>query len=195
MPLGPVIGGAHVADAADATLRAHLPATVADVAAAHGLELAVPRDPQDYQLVTTADAVRAVDRVMVAVASPGLTAPPRRFGDGTYDARFSLVVSAFARAGDYAGTLRSAWAYAVAVRTVLLQNPTLGGLASGVEWLAEDVAPVGGDASTARTLALAVVEFDVLVPGVADENGEPSTTDTSYQLTSVVTSVQARPTL
>lgn len=173
MPLGPLLGPAQVAQAAEATLKAWLPATVAEVADAHALELFVPRDPEDYRLVATADAVRAVDRVAVAVTSPGLTERPRRSGRGTYDARYALVVSTFVRAADYDVTLRTASAYAVAVRTALLQHPSLGGFASGVEWTGEDVVPVGGDASTTRTLALAVVELDVLVANVADETGAP----------------------
>lgn len=189
--IGPLIGTAQVVTAVEATLAAWLPATLLDVADRHALELA---EPDRYLSVVTADSVRDVDRVTVAVASPGLAETgPRRSGNGYVQARYSVLVSVFVRADDYRQTLTTASAYAVAVRTALTQHPELDGLASDVAWNGEEVAPVAGDDRTTRTLALAVVEFVVTVPDVLYEYGEPSTRTELGGPTVTTTSVTLTP--
>lgn len=162
--IGPLIGPADVAEAAEATLRLWLPSTLHELGEVKSLEL---REPSDYRQVPTADAILAVDDVTLAVACPGTTGEPRRNGRGVLSAPYVLVVTAFVRGSDYLQTSRLTSAYGVAIRTALLQHPNLGDLASSVEWTAEDLAPVG-DSTSARTLQLAAEEFLVTVDGVTD---------------------------
>ena len=162
--IGPVIGPADVADAAEATLRLWLPSTLHELGHAKGIALP---EPSDYRQVPTADAILAVEDVTLAVACPGVTGDPHKSGRGALSATYVLVVSAFVRGPDYRETSQLVSAYGVAIRTVLLQHPSLGDFASSTTWTAEDVAPVG-DSKSARTLQLAAEEFAVVVDGVTD---------------------------
>jgi hypothetical protein len=171
--IGPLYGAAQLVESITHQLRTWLPSVLAEVNAAH--ELALP-EPDAYERVLTADAVRVLDRTTVTVSVPGVTSPPTSRGDGTYEATFGVVVATYVRADDYAATLAAAAGYAVAVRTALLQHPPAE--VADLAWAAEDVIPVGGDASSSRTLALAVVELDALVPGVVDAYAGPHTPPT-----------------
>lgn len=167
--IGPLIGAHEVTKAAAATLTTWLPSVLDEVNQAKGLELA---DPSSFEQVPTADAVRQIDGTTVAIAAPGLIGEPHRSGRGEWSATWAVVVTVFTRQDDYASTLAAASAYGVAVRTALLQHPTLGGIASAVDWTAEEIAPVG-DPATARTLALCSLEFAVTVPEVLDDSAAP----------------------
>jgi hypothetical protein len=168
--IGPLYGPAQLAASIEAQLRTWLPSVLRELSEAHGLDLA---EPEAFELVLTAEAVRHVDRTTIAVAVPGLTRTPAMGRDGLYDATYGVIVSVYTRpaTGDYAGVLRAASGYAVAVRTALLQHRPVE--VADLIWTAEDVIPVAGDALSTRTLGLAVVEFDALVPGVADERAGP----------------------
>lgn len=170
MSVGRVVGSVHVAAAAERTLLDRLPGTLVELRPEYGVELP---DPEEYQLATTADAVRLVDRTAVAVVSPGLVRPPELAEDGVYAGTFGLVVSVFTRGDDYVTTLVQAGAYALAVRAAVGQDNTLGGFARSSVWTAEEVVPVAGSGESSRTLGLAVVEFEVTVDAVLDTRGTP----------------------
>lgn len=188
--IGPLIGGAHVVSACEQTLQRWLPPTLADLNDAYGLQLPAPAE---YRMVTTAEAVQMVTDAVVSVVSPGLVREPQRRSNGLWTASWSLVVAGYVRDTEYALTLRAASLYGVAIRTALMQHPSLGGLASALDWVAEDVLPVNAEDRSARTLAQATVEFTVTVDSVLDDRAAPSTATSSSGPLVTSTSVTVNP--
>lgn len=159
-----MIGAEDVTEAVRATLAAHLAAVLARLAV-EGKPNLPP--PAAVDTLPTFDAARLQTLPLVVVSVPGLSAgdaAPRRDGRGRVSATWSAVVTVAVRGEGYAATLRAAQTYATAVRGALLTHPTLGGLASGVAWVAEEydrLAPVD-----ARTIGAAFVQVDVTIPDV-----------------------------
>lgn len=177
-----MISSADVADAARATLEEHLPARLA----------ALPRPlpaPTRYDEVPTFEAIRRVKRSVLAVSVPRTLGTPERYGDGSYDAVWLLSVAVWHEQGKDLPLLTAAGDYNAAVRGTLLAHQTLGGIATQTTWTDESTDLVGDERST-LTLGLAICEFAVRVPNVANEDPLPTgdgTDDGPVVLTTDVT--------
>lgn len=113
------------------------------------------------------------------VISPGTTGPPERRGDGTIDAWFRLGIAIVCAANTPEATNELAKLYAAAVRTAVLQQPSLAGDPADPHPFAARVIFVGEttDDVPAEYLEIgctAQVEFDVLVEGIADATAGPA---------------------
>jgi hypothetical protein len=108
-----------------------------------------------------------------ALIVPGLTRKPERKGRGAVTAPWSVGVGVVVSAPDRARTIRLAELYTAAVRTLLVQHPSLGGFASGVTWLGERFTPPGGPAGQ-RTFVAGVLQFEVTVDEVVDTGQGPT---------------------
>jgi hypothetical protein len=73
------------------------------------------------------------------VVCPGLADTPDRQGNGIYDSEFAVGVGAVVSARDQESTDEIVSIYTAGVRAALLQHPSLGGFASGMRWIDEDV--------------------------------------------------------
>jgi hypothetical protein len=167
--IGPLIGADEVCDAVEATLAVWFPSAVAEIAAAGGPALALPTS---YDMPDAA-ALRAGNAVIpaVVVSSPGLASAPVRDEEGAYRASWRVVVTAFARGNDYRDTARTVRGYALAIRTALVQHPSLGGFAAELTWDGEEYAAL--DSAAARTIGGAFVTFTVTVADVTDATAGP----------------------
>lgn len=106
------------------------------------------------------------------VVCPGLADTPIRQGDGIHDGEWSVGVGVIVSARDQDSTDELVGIYTAAVRAALVQHPSLGGFASGVEWIDEDTIPnLGFDDS--RTIAGGRVVLKVRVDSVVDSFGGP----------------------
>jgi hypothetical protein len=167
--IGPLVGADEICDAVESTLAAWFPSVAAEIAAGGGPVLAAPTS---YDMPDAA-ALRAGNAEIpaVVVSSPGLTAAPARDEEGLYRASWRIVVTAFARGADYRDTARTVRGYALAIRTILLQHPSLGGFASELTWDGEEYAAL--DSAAARTIGGAFVTFTVTVDDVTDATAGP----------------------
>jgi hypothetical protein len=111
----------------------------------------------------------------VLVVSPGMTGRPSREGDGTYRALFGVVVGIVSTASTKQATNFNNKLYAAAARAILLQQPSLGGIASAVDWIDESYDETPDDAE--RSLAVATLAFDVEIQNVVNRLAGPSTPD------------------
>lgn len=168
--------------AAETTLRDHLPA----LAAARGLDPVV-----EWKQVPTPDALSTANTPAMAITSPGLTEPPAR-RSGTVDATWRIVIGVYDRGDDYGDTAARTRKWAAVVRQVILQHPTLGGVANGVAWVGEEYAE-RPERSSARTLGGCAVAFDVSARDVIDTKPytDPATADPT--VTSTHRTVTIRP--
>lgn len=167
--IGPLLGGFEAAEAVESTLLTWLPSVLAEVNASTGLALELPAL---IDMPVSVDALTSAATPAMAVAGSGLAGEPVRDGRGRYSADYSITVRVLARAGGYRATARQVHGYSVAVRTALMQHRSLGGVARGVTWAAEDYSVIDPDKS--RTLAGVDLGFIVDLPFVMDERGGPS---------------------
>lgn len=102
-----------------------------------------------------------------AITSPGLADRPTRKPGGAYDAVWRIAVGIYDRGRDHAETARRARTWGALVRAVMLANPSVGGLASGLRWAGEDYGQTR-EREAARTLGGCAVSFNVGVSNVVD---------------------------
>lgn len=104
----------------------------------------------------------------VLVVSTGLTDQPRSEGDGTTHATWRIGLAAICSARTEAKTHAFAKLYFAALRTIMLQHPSLGGYAEKTVWGSEqyDALPIDEEK---RTLAAGYGVFDVTVAEVANK--------------------------
>lgn len=168
--IGPLAGADEVCAAVERTLTTWLPSVTAEIAAAGGPTLPVPTTydmPEARALSNGSAALPAV-----VVSSPGLVGAPERDEEGSYRASWRVIVTAFARGDDYRSTARAVRGYALAIRTALLQHPSLGRFAAELTWDGEEYAAL--DPAAARTIGGAFVTFTVTVDGVTDATAGPA---------------------
>lgn len=168
-----MISGADVAAAVRVTLETHLPTALA---VGVGGRPALPA-PTRYDEVPTPEAIRFVKRSTLAVTAAGTMGEPERFGDGSYDAVWSLIITVWHEQAADLPLLTAAADYVTAVRKTLLSHQNLGGLATSTSWTGESVDLVG-DGLTPSVLGMGICEFAVRVPQVVDETplvpGDPA---------------------
>lgn len=178
--IGPLIGADEVCGAVETTLTTWLPSVLAEINAAHSTALTLPTtyDMPDARSLQSGSA----EIPAVVVSSAGVTGTPERDPDGMYRASWTVIVSAFARGDDYRNTAQNVRGYALAVRTCLLQHPSLGGFASEVVWTGEEYAALASE--SARTIGGAFVTFTVTVDDVIDATAGPAAPPTTPTLIS-----------
>jgi hypothetical protein len=100
----------------------------------------------------------------VLLISPGLAAPPRADGNGTYRASFALGIAAIVSTSHMDETAALAKLYCATLRACLLQHQSLEGFAAGVTWADEnyDDLPSIDDRSLGAGQAIFVVEVDAI---------------------------------
>lgn len=167
--IGPLISADDVCDAVEDTLVTWLPSVSAEIAAAKNVSLpaVTSYSMPDPQALRSGSA----ELPALVVSSPGLASPPQRDGEGMYRAAWTVVVSVFARGVDYRDTARVVRGYALAVRTSLLQHPSLGDFASELVWVNEEYDAL--DPAAARTAGGAFITVQVVVDDVTDAYGGP----------------------
>lgn len=120
-----------------------------------------------WQQVPTMEALSTAKYPAGAITSPGLVKRPTRTRSSGYVAVWRLAVAVYDRGRDHADTAHRARTWASVIRAVMLDNPTVNGVASGVEWVGEDYAQEPGKRE-ARTIGGCAVTFDVTVGNVHD---------------------------
>lgn len=147
--------------AARTTLQAHLPTVLAAVS---DPPLPMPKT----HMAPSMDALRrdAVELPVMVVTSDG-TGTFRRDQQGVYSAEWALDVGFLIRSaeGTFEATDRDVHLYAAAIRTVWIEQPTLGGFAKDLRDIEETYAQAAPVA--ARTLGEGLVSCTVEVFDVA----------------------------
>jgi hypothetical protein len=153
----PLLSAHDLCTAVETVLLEHLPT----LAASRGLKKVTKWDQ-----LPTVEALTAANLPAGAITSPGLTEPPTRRTTG-HTATWRIVIGVYDRGRDYKETQSLTRRWAAVVRQVLVQHPTLGGVATGVQWIGEEYAE-RPERSSARTLGGCAVLFDVTATDVID---------------------------
>lgn len=167
---GPLVSAATLDAALIQTLRAWMPAYVAEAARQDGLT-PLPVAPRSYLVASELDRFEEDQIPSVVVVSPGMSEPPEVQGDGHYRAWWEIGVSAITTGRDADEARRFACIYAAAARGVLIQHPSLGGVASAVAWTGERYDDI--QIESRRTLCAGQVTVRVLIEQAAYRFGGP----------------------
>jgi hypothetical protein len=111
----------------------------------------------------------------ILVVCPGVTGRPSMEGSGHYRAPFGVVVGVINSANTKFATNVNNKLYAAAVRAIMVQKPSLGGVASGTEWIDESYDETPEDAE--RDLAVATLSFTIELDGVVNRLAGPTVPD------------------
>lgn len=173
---GPIKGAGTVRQALQATIDLWSATYIAEVSAA----VAVPMEPFEHWDQLYTDRALPADLTATCWTTCFTTDPktlPTRQGDGTWRARWlaqaNLVVNGenWDTAADLMG-----W-YMAAVRTLILQHRSLGGVVIDTVWIGEAMRP--GQTSAARTVQTGVIQFAVTVDRMAVDSLGPAAVDTN----------------
>jgi hypothetical protein len=162
--IGPMISAYDVERAALDTLRKWIDTYLGEAEAQHGrARNSLPR-PRSYTTSNSFDKWPEDQLPCVLLVSPGILEPPQARGDGAIFAVFSLGVAAIVSTAQMADTEELAKLYVCALRTCLIQQRSLGGFASGTEWLDEtyDDLPSEDSRSLGAGQAIFAVEVDAV---------------------------------
>lgn len=165
---GPIIGGEQLEVAVKDTLKLWLPTYLAEIERQRGLD---PRSLPMIRNFTFANELEKFpeDQLPVAVIiSPGIGGDlPTMDGEGQYTAKFICGIAVIVSADTQTNTNRLSKMYGAAIRACLLQQPSLGGFASGVEWQDERFDDIPSE--DRRSLAAAQEIFHMEVSGITNE--------------------------
>lgn len=104
------------------------------------------------------------------IVAPGLIEEPTKHR-GLYITRWAVAVGAAVSGQDRESTFDLSELYAAALRSLVMQNPSLGGFATATDWMGERYDDIPNDMS--RTLAAGTVQFSVEVQGALDASAGP----------------------
>jgi hypothetical protein len=173
---GPIVAGSDVEEWTLALLKRWISTYLAEVERQHGMSgHDLPR-PKGYAIGMSFDKWPEDQVPGILVVSRATAGTPRRGGDGGYWARWSIDAGAVCSAATQADSHRLAELYAAAIRTLILQRPSLDGqVQGGIEWLGENYDDLGYDET--RSLYAAKTMFTVQVNQVTFANAGPTTPD------------------
>lgn len=171
---GAIVTAPQVGAAVTATLKAWFPAYLAELERQEDIEPGTLKAPVPAAYKTTSvDMENWPSNHLpgVIVFSPGTFDTPERAGDGSHQALFEVGVGVVVKGRDEDNAEYLAGIYAAAARAALVQHGSLGGFASGIEWLGERTDVIEDDSE--RTLRAAVIALVVDVPNVVDAFAGP----------------------
>lgn len=175
---GRIITRGDVERAALATLKAFMPSYLAELERQQEREPDTLPVPRRWFILDELADLPAGGGPAVAIVSPGLAGDrPDAGNDGKYDARFRLGVAVFIGARDQEASHDLAGIYVAAIRSILVQHPTLGDVAAGVEWLEEsydDLGTPAGSSPREDQLAAGRVLVAVTMREVVDPYAGPA---------------------
>jgi hypothetical protein len=159
---GRVITGSDVRAAAQATLERWLPSYLAEMQRQKNLTL-----PPVRHYSTGIDPSTPADELPgVVLVAPGITGDPERHAAGRYDAWWALGVGVVVAHKHRDTACLWAETYTGALKACLMQQKDLGGFASDMTWVDEEVTQA--DWNTTYAVWAGALEFSVFVENVLD---------------------------
>lgn len=170
---GTIVTRTELENAAKLTIQTWISTYLAEVERQHSVVAGSYERPRSY--TTTNDFERWDENQLPAIiiVSPGQSAPPEKQGDGKYRTTWALGIGVVCSGNDEAETREMVDIYTAAIRTLLIQRPSLGQFASGLTY--EDERYDEMSTAKRRSLQAGYVICSVKVDNVADASGGPIT--------------------
>lgn len=128
-----------------------------------------PIAPRSFTCVSAFDRWAEDQLPAIVVESPGMRAV--ELHGGTYDGTFTLRVGAYCSASTELATHELVRLWTAAIRTCLLQTPSLGGLVSSMRLLTESYAEM--TVPDRRTIVAGTVELEAVVSEIVSVDAGP----------------------
>lgn len=155
-----------LADAAQLTIEEFIEDYLAEAERQNGLDLQTIPVFKTYTQVNEFRNWAGDETPVCVIVSPGMNGKPVKKGAGEYTGEFVLGVASIVQANNRQATNKLSRIYGAVVRQLLLQQPGMQGIASGITWEDEKYNDV--PESEDRAQASSQVLFTVEVPGVVD---------------------------
>lgn len=125
---GPIFDPSQLEDAMEAHLQKWFRTYAAEISEQRGFGRDQFEEPRFWatSAVLDRDTVPQIRYPAVLIVSPGLSEQPVRRGDGTYEAKYIIGVTVLATAVTEAHSGKMAKRYGAAIRTCVMQKPSLG---------------------------------------------------------------------
>lgn len=161
---GPIVTGRDVRHAMRDHLKTWLPTYLPEIARGSGRAGSDLQQPRSWVSALDLPDGKFIENQMPScvIVAPGLVEEPEKRG-GLYICRWGVSVGLVVSGQDRENTFDLSELYAAAVRAAVLQHPSLGSFADGVDWIGERYDDIPNDMS--RTLAAGTVQFSVEVQG------------------------------
>jgi hypothetical protein len=157
------------------TLRVWSSTYIAELERQHGIDAGTLPRIRAWQPAPSMDKWPEDQLPTVVVMSLGTAERPLKDGDGTYRARWQINLACICSARREAEARANGMLYIAAHKALLLQRPSLGGNATGIDWLDEDYTQIAFDDQ--RTLFAPQAAFVVEVPDVVTTKAGPTAPD------------------
>ena len=169
---GDIVTGADVEAAVQATIERWMPDYLAEVGAKYGYARGSLPLFRSFVPSLTIDTFEEDQTPSCVIVSPGTLSNPEKRQRAMH-ARFALGIGCIVSGKDKDNTRLLARIYAAAVRTLIIQKPSLGEFAEGVNWISERYDAITALESASRTLGAGVLQFGVDVGYVNQAYGGP----------------------
>lgn len=171
-PFGTVVTRIQIADAVKTVLQDWLPAYIAEIERQNDLTPQSLPMPRSYSTRTEVTKWGEEQTPAVVIVSPGLSGPPRRDGDGDWQAPWAIAVGVITSGSSQESVIENSSFYGAAVRACLLQRTPLPGVDGRLLWLDESYTDIPENDS--RSLAAARIEFECLIPNAVGDMDGPA---------------------
>jgi hypothetical protein len=172
---GAIVTGADVEGWCLETLKQWSPTYLAELERQHGRTAGELQPVRAWVTVPSFDKWPEDQLPAVLLLSVGIAAPPLKRGDGRYRARWQMGLACICSARTQELSHELAMLYLAAHRAILLQRPSLGGHAAGINWLDENYDDLPLD--DLRSLSAGQAIFTVEVEGVVSGDAGPLSPD------------------
>lgn len=165
VPVGPVVSATHLRNAVLDTLKGWLSYYLSEAERAHGIPPGTIRRPRTWQVLPDIDANVADQYPALFVTSPGLAGAPTMDGEGNVRASWAVGAHVIIRGQDFQSVADEVGIYTAAMRTLLIQQASLDGLASTATWSGESYDLL--DPRAGRTLGGGTVDLEYVLADIA----------------------------
>lgn len=170
---GPMISRSELEAAATLTLKTWISTYLAEAERQHGVVAGSYARPRSYTASNEFERFDEAQLPAIVVVSPGLVGTPVRQALGVYRTTWALGVGVVCSGNDEADVREMVNLYTVAIRTLLIQRPSLGQFAAGLNYEDEKYDEISSEKR--RSLQAGYVVCSVEVDNVVDASGGPIT--------------------
>lgn len=150
-----------------------LPTYLAEVERQNDLAPGTLARPEFYGTSVVGDLHPGEKLPAIIVVSPGTEGEPAQEQGATWAAWYQATVVALVQAPAETNVRALAGMYAAAIRGVVMQHGSIGGVADGVKWMGEEYQGEPA-ADRNRTRGAVLIHFRVKVTNIVDGQGGPS---------------------
>jgi hypothetical protein len=171
--LGPIFAAPELEDALLALIESWLPTYLTEVETAYGLDPLTLARPKFYGTSVEADTHPGEGLPAIIVVSPGTGEVPEGEAQNI-TAWYDVTVATSTMAASEIGARRLGAFYSAAIRAIVMQHGSIGGVADAVRFLGEEFIGSPGNDERSRSRGGALTHFRVRISPILDRQAGPT---------------------